>query len=618
MADILILFGEGRDAAGGRVSLRERPGMRGHKIHEMRFAWGQAVLQQPLGRGFAPSTTGGRTIACVGRPTVRGTGVGRDSDAFGAWVHRVASGRSVAECADGVSDALSGMYAIFEISEHSVVVITDHMGFRPVYAARDSAGSLRGLGTHLESLAVATGLDSDIDPVSVGELFAHNYVTFPFTTRNGIRELDPCSVVIVDAIERELRSRVMWEPTEPASFPGRSTIRDRLGSALREAGADLVRDCERVGVLLSGGFDSRAVLAAMPAGCDVTALTYVTRENRETRVASEVSRAAGVDRVAVLRGEDYFPALVGRGLDLIGMELRANCHGVCLFDNGLANSFDVIIGGQLSDTLLKDHFMPLDRRQSLRPVGVREMLRRTVKGPEPAKRAGPGHTTGREAIEAALVPEIRRRVRDRKETRLEVVRKVRPTTADEWHRFWPCSRQDDSAHTLGNSRITCSDTLFAHQAVVDVSREFAPRLRVDGRLTNSVFCELCGVLADIENANTGLPANASPSRIRRDRKSRARGEYSAGAGQDWNDVETSWVNPVVMQRRSAFWVEGRQRLARSCAAEILDGVIARGGKAVLSEYQDDLPSTSNHIAFQLGLWLEGIERRSTETSEPSS
>lgn len=597
--------------------LCDRPGMGDHVVHEYGFGWGSVVLQESKGAGFMPSGAHGRTVACVGRPTVRGSGLGRSPSALSEWVLRVAEGKSLGGCADRVTEDLSGMYALFELSEESVVILTDHMGFRPVYFAQSDSGAVLGVGTHLESLAAATGLEADFDLVSIGELFAHNYVTFPFTTRRGVRELGPCSVNTVDTRSFDLRSRVIWEPTEPASFPTEREIRRRLVSALREAGEDLTRNCDRVGVLLSGGFDSRAVLASVPQGCEVTALTYITRENRETRVAAEVARAAGAAQVLVHRGEDFFPSLVGRGLELIGMELRANCHGICLIDNNLANTFDVVIGGQLCDTLLKDHFMPLDKRQLLRPRSVRSRVRRMILGPEPVKLPGPGHTTGREAIEAMLVPEIRRSVRERKEVRFEEVRRVRPTTADEWHRFWPCSRQDDSAHTLGNTRITCSDTLFAHQAVVDVSRIFPPRLRVDGRVTNSVFRWICGPLAEIENANTGLPANAAPAQIRRNRKSeRARGETAVVSG-DWNDVETSWVNPVVMQKRSPFWVEGRRRLSSSRAMTILSRVIVRGGETALASYQDDLPSTSNHIVFQLALWLDAIDRRAAPQSEAS-
>lgn len=568
--------------------------------------WGEVYAQRARGRGLAPAISGGRIIIPVGRPVIRDEGVGASADALARWVLETLGEKTLAEGAETLTERLSGMYAILEVSERGVSVLTDHMGFRPVYAAHDASGAVIGLGTHLESLAHACGLESDFDLVSLGELFTHNYITFPYTTRRSIAELPPCSVSVWDPAPGSVKSSVLWEPTEPDVFPDETAMRRRLRAALVEAGDDLTRGCENAAVLLSGGMDSRAVLAAIPSSRVDVALTYVTRENRETAVAGEVARAAGTTQVLVRRGDDYFPELVRRGLDLLGMELRGNCHGLCIADSGLAGQYDVVIGGQLSDTLLKDHFMPFGRRDALRPRSLRQRVRELIKGPVPTREPDAAHTTGRAALEAQLTTEIAKGVRERKERRLNEVRRVRPTTADEWQRFWPCSRQDDSAHTLGNTRLMCSDTLFAHQAIVEVARDYDPALRVDGRVTDSVFIELCGPLGQIINANTGLPANASRRQMhaqwKRDKKQRA----GQAPSQDWNDVQTSWVNPVTMQQTSPFWVRSRERLRGSPALGVLDGVIARGGEVMIGSYQDDLPSTANHIAMQLALWLDAV------------
>lgn len=550
---------------------------------------------------------GDRSVLSVGRPIVRGEDLGTGSDALCRWVATHGTG-GVKDNAETINSALSGMYAIFEVDNDRVSILTDHMGFRPVYVARDQRGQLLGVGTHVESLASATGQLDQIDLVSVGELFTHNYITFPFTTRTTIRELDPCSITTIDLSDMTIETKILWEPTEPAQFPTESGTRIALRSAMLSAGEDLTRGCSRVGVLLSGGFDSRAVLGVIPKDRVRSALTYVTRENRESRVAGEVARAAGTTQVLVQRDDDYFPTLVERGLNLIGMELRGNCHGLCIADNGLTDQYDVIIGGQLSDTLLKDHFMPMDKRQRLRPPSLRSKFRRLVKGPIPESPLNPHHTTGRELLESELTDDIREQVRLRKETRMRQVKRVRPTTADEWHRFWPCSRQDDSSHTLGNTRLMCADTLFAHQAIVEVSQNFDPKYRVDGALTDSVFVELCGPLTDIINANTGLPANASKKTIHAHwKKSRKKSETTTNElSSDWNDVQTSWVNPITMQTQSPFWIEKRTELASSPALDTLSLVIKRGGQTMIESYQEDLPSTSNHIAMQLAIWMDQI------------
>jgi len=604
VGDILVLFGHQHKIAQGRSLLIDRPGMTAHKIDELTYPWGSVISQRSKGAWYAPASHDGVSHIPVGRPVVRGHEFHDSTTAFADWIHQHGA---LSNHGAAINERLSGMYAIFECADNSVSIMTDHMGFRPVYCARNPEGQILGFGTHLESLAVATGLEKDFDLVSLGELCTHNHITFPYTTRVGITELDPCAVSTLDVTTNTLTSDVLWEPTEPHVFPVKAEIRKMLKEALVHAGQDITRGCSNAAVLLSGGIDSRAVIGVMPHERVGAALTYVTRENRETRVAGDVAIAAGTKQILVQRDEHYFPNLVKRGLDLIGMELRGNCHGLCVVDNDLQDQFDVVIGGQLSDTLLKDHFMPFSMRDLYRTRSIQSHIKQMVVGKKTPAIPSPNHTTGRQGLEKYLTPDIREQVRTRRDVRLEEVKRVRPTTAIEWHRFWPCSRQDDSSHTLGNARVMCSDTLFAHQSIVEVSCVYSPKLRVDGSLTDSIFIELCGPLSEIMNANTGLPANASEKQIHAkrnaDRKERMQRTESS---QDWNQVETSWANPIAMQEFSPTWIELRDTLQGSAALGLLDQVIERGGEHMIGSYQHDLPSTFNHISMQIAIWLDQI------------
>lgn len=606
MIDLLIVFDPVTDLDSGCEVLRRRPGMRSRVLQGYTFPWGTAIVQCIGCHHSDAEIRDGVLMAAIGRPVVRScTGIPAPPR-FTAWMHEfIAQGGMNAKAVE-LCDAVSGMFALFEATSAGVTVLTDHMGFRPVFVSKDAAGRTLGIGTHLESLAAATGQSRDIDPVSVAELFVHNHITFPYTTRSSILELDPGSVSFIAPHGTHTQTRSLWTPTEPERFPDESSIRRDLADALREAGTDLTRGCEKVGVLLSGGIDSRGVLHVIPPEKCITALTYVTKENRETRVASEVARTAGVDHLLVRRGADYFPTLVERGLALTGMEFRGNCHGLCLADNNLCDRFDIVVGGQNSDTLLKDHFMPFAKRHRLKPQSLTKRLKRLIRGESPPPTPNPGHTTGRDVLESELNPDIRRQVRARREARLAEVRRVRPTTADEWHRFWPYSRLDDAAHSLGNARLGMIDTLFAHRALFEVSRRFDPALRVQGRVTDSVYISLIGPLGQITNANTGLPASATQKQIEAKKRTERRARQSRPDEQDWNAVESSWVNPVAMQKHSPQWIAMRERLAGSVASEFLSVVLVRGGKRVLDAYQDDLPWTSNHIAMQLALWLDSL------------
>lgn len=593
--------------SNGQDYLRARPAMNRTAVERHPCSWGGWVHQfRPGASGCAQDEQ--RTILCLGRPTVRQAYAHATSDVAGWVLSETADG--LTNHAEQISASLSGMYTVIELAGDSITVLTDRMGFRPFYLAVNEDGRAIGAGSSVEALAMATGLHTSFDLVSLGELLVHNFVTFPFTTRAGVTELQPCSVTNIDPLTGGHESRIIWEPTEPAVFGSSTEIAQRLEHAIRTAADDITAGCTNAAVLLSGGFDSRLVIAAVPKDRLGAALTYVTNENRETRVAGEVARATGTEQVLVQRSEEYFPGLVERGMRLLGMELRGNTHGLCIADNGLADRFDVVIGGQLSDTLLKDHFMPFSKRDALEQKGLRPFLRRLVKGPIPPRVVSPEHTTGRAQLEVHLRPDIREHVRNRKSERMEAVRRVRPSSAEEWHRFWPCSRQDDSSHTLGNTRLTVSDTLFAHTDIVEVACDLSAEMRAGGKLADRVFMKICGPLASITNANTGLPANASARALRVAQKQkyfdRQRQAQSGQERMDWNAVENSWADPVAVQKHSSEWIAHRKRLEDSPAVGLLDQLLERGGEQMLGSYQEDLPSTTNHIAMQMMLWADSL------------
>ena len=104
-------------------------------------------------------------------------------------------------------------------------------------------------------------------------------------------------------------------------------------------------------------------------------------------------------------------------------------HGLCIPESGLSNKFDVILGGQLSDTYLKDHYMPKWQREYFRPKGPKErlgiVLRKVLNIPRPVHLPGIGSNLGRYRLEKYLSAEIRQQVRARRAHRLDEVKKIK-------------------------------------------------------------------------------------------------------------------------------------------------------------------------------------------------
>jgi asparagine synthetase B (glutamine-hydrolysing) len=617
MNDFLIQFGRRGDARALAAMLRDRPGVATHPVHTWDFAWGRVAVQPPVAPGYAPLHENGTLVASVGRPRF----VGVDHEQRGrCGFNALFRERLLAPGPAALGEALTGMFAAVECGGGRVRVLTDQMGFMPVYVGHDPAGRVAAVGTHADSVAKLAGRETDFDPVSLGDLLVNQHVTFPYTTRRGVTQLGPAGLTEFpvgpggDVRAADVRTTVLWQPAEPdpAAAPPVDELEGQLEAALRAAAADVARGAQRVALTLSGGLDSRLVLCLLRGKNLAGAVTYATRDNREVDVARRVARAAGVPHQIAWRGEEFYAELMPRAVALLGTELRGECHGFALDDNGIGADFDLIVGGFMSDTLFKGHYMPEALRQRVRRRSPYDVARRAVGGALraagvlPPVRSKPHFWDVARGMACRLRPEVRDAIAERQRVRLEQVRAVRPESAEEWARFWPASRADGAYGPQANTRLFTADELFMHRGLVELAARVPMREKLGGHLAKRVFARLYGALGEIENANTGLRADADPS-AKRPRNGNGNGRangYPSPTAFPWNDVPHSWVDYELLQKHSPTWSAYRTALARSPALDVLDTVLTDGVRPFVAAYHDDAGFLFNRAAMQLAYAID--------------
>jgi hypothetical protein len=132
------------------------------------------------------------------------------------------------------------------------------------------------------------------------------------------------------------------------------------------------------------------------------------------------------------------------------------------------------------------------------------------------------------------------------------------------------------------------------------------REKLGGRLAKRVFARLYGALGEIENANTGLRADADPS-AKRPRNVNGNGHSNGHPPRTtcpWNDVQHSWVDYDLLQKLSPTWSAYRTALARSPALDVLDGVLTDGVRPFVAAYHDDAGFLFNRAAMQLAYAID--------------
>lgn len=168
------------------------------------------------------------------------------------------------EWGENVTRRLDGMFAfaLWDAKAERLLLARDRVGKKPLYVARTEAGI--AFGSDARAVLLASGGTPALRRDAVAEFMFQRYVGAPRSLFEGIDRLQPGHLAVYD--RTTYASRPYWElrpgdeaPLEPGS------LRELLRESVR---ARLMSDVP-LGVLLSGGVDSSAVLGLMrEAGAD--------------------------------------------------------------------------------------------------------------------------------------------------------------------------------------------------------------------------------------------------------------------------------------------------------------------------------------------------------------
>lgn len=349
-------------------------------------------------------------------------------------------------------DHLDGPFAALAIDKQGArgMCLTDLVAAIPLFSAQWDSSTGRGLviGSHVDAVARAAECSGRVDPVSALDMVIHGGITYPHTLYPGVSQVTPAAArEFTSAGEWVGRAVPYWRPYE------RDVYRS-LGAAareLREAVEDDLRvtcaDEKTVGLLLSAGEDSRAVLGAIPEGTHVEGFIYADWENREVRVARSVANAYGAELTVGIRHPEHYLRGMETAAKLVGSQNRfIDVHGYGFHKDLALDEFPVMLGGYSADTLLKGQYSRTKLPKSQEAFGTDEA---------PRIPRLPG-------VRAEHLQEVASR-RERWRQRLL---QYRPTTADEWVNLWPFSMRRASANFHGNRRLFRSHEPFMCNRVV--------------------------------------------------------------------------------------------------------------------------------------------------------
>jgi asparagine synthase (glutamine-hydrolysing) len=269
-------------------------------------------------------------------------------------------------------ERLTGMWgaAIWDGRTRELVVLRDRLGEKPVYYARLADGGY-AFASELRALLEHPDVAREIDPTALDQLLTYRYVPAPRTMLRGVFKLKPGWAAIVG--ESGLRLQRYWSPKPNPRPIADSDAEDAFLAAFeRSVELRMVSDVP-VGIFLSGGLDSAAVLAAMRTeGVHAFTIGFAGNDDDdEIPLARETAQIYGAEHHSLVIGPDDYANYLDR--------YAADLEEPVLNDSAIATHFlaalarkhvKVVLSGQGADEPLAGY----DRYKGEMLSGVYRML----------------------------------------------------------------------------------------------------------------------------------------------------------------------------------------------------------------------------------------------------
>ncbi|HEX6964904.1 MAG TPA: asparagine synthase-related protein [Gemmatimonadaceae bacterium] len=198
---------------------------------------------------------------------------------------------------------LDGVYALarYTPATSELIIANDRLGFRPLYWAETDAWF--AYAAEVKALLAIHEALPPVDELAIAQFLSFDYMLGERTWWRGIELLPPASVWRISPAGMD--RHCYWR------FDGIRRAARNVAEVSEEFGrlwSSAVRQRTKPGVtplLLSGGLDSRALLAEMRAqGSDLTTITFGSERCSDMRIAQQCARIAGVPHRALALSPD--------------------------------------------------------------------------------------------------------------------------------------------------------------------------------------------------------------------------------------------------------------------------------------------------------------------------
>lgn len=409
-------------------------------------------------------------------------------------------------------EGLNGSFAgvVYDRDAEEVSVFVDRFGSRPVFCTR--TGGEFVFSTGIQTLTDHPGVDPAFDPEYLLEYLTFRRSFGVRTPLRGIEEFHPASVTTYDLATDSVERSVYWEPRYRPTDEPFDAFLDRFVETFRTVIDERLEREGDYGLLLSGGSDSRLVLAA--ADRPITAFHLSDWRSDETRTAERIAETAGADFRLLQRTDGYYGEMLGKNAALSNFDGYFFQGYLTPFEDEVVGSVDALLSGLYADTLFKSTSLPT-RSLSLGRLGTLslpycvdvtstgDVVDKLIAGRDPSP---PAYLD----VEADLRDVLARNV-TRRDGRIDY-HGVTYDSLDELvvsNHYYPLSNDTELIYMNSLRQLCPSRTPFLDNRLVDLHLTMPTNYRLRRNLIGEAVRQIDPELAEIPHASTGVAISRS-------------------------------------------------------------------------------------------------------------
>ncbi|MBW2594457.1 MAG: hypothetical protein JRC93_00495 [Deltaproteobacteria bacterium] len=407
----------------------------------------------------------------------------------------------------------SFVLVIYNSKDRELNIVTDRFSSCPLFYYYDDHGLI--FATQLSPLLLYDRLPKELDRTAVFDFFTFKAVQTGKSYYKSVRVLLPATIFkfALHAASKKKYWDMQYHDEKHSEEYFVEALADGIKRSVERRTSDSKK---RYGVLLSGGLDSRAVLACIDS--NVKGITLGDYFNREVSIAKKTCEIKGCEHIFLKRDSNYFPRILDRSVRLgNGMFSFVHAHNLG-FVNEITNQCDVLLSGFGFDTFFKGLHIPMKGitlfgsrfeilvprlSSSASPDAVADlMLKESLYG------------KGSEMIFRA---EFRNEQKDYLYSAVRtLVREALNCGGSDAHRmmdffvFHGALQVPEYLHVLHNRAFIKERTVSFDNELFDIYLKMPYPMRANGKVFRKVLKRIDPCLASLPSANTGFRADIPP------------------------------------------------------------------------------------------------------------